>query len=127
MIVAPLMGMAFLVTVGLTPGDAPGTHIDTPAVAARYKDATLLPLIRAATQCIVHAVTNHRGYEDTLRPSELEELITDAMDACAIPVRTMIDTHDEMYGRGSGEAFFLGPYLDAVPGVVGTQVRAPAD
>ena len=35
----------------------------------------------------------------------------------------MIDTHDRMYGTGSGEAFLLGPYLDVLPAAVVRRVR----
>jgi hypothetical protein len=35
----------------------------------------------------------------------------------------MMDAHDGMYGKGSGEAFLLGPYLDVLPSAVVTQVK----
>ncbi len=30
----------------------------------------------------------------------------------------MIDTYDRYYGEGTGEAFFMGPYLDVLPKAV---------
>jgi hypothetical protein len=30
----------------------------------------------------------------------------------------MIDAYDHYYGEGSGEAFFMGPYLDVLPKAV---------
>jgi hypothetical protein len=30
----------------------------------------------------------------------------------------MIDAYDRYFGEGSGEAFFMGPYLDILPRVV---------
>jgi hypothetical protein len=30
----------------------------------------------------------------------------------------MIDGYDQYYGDGSGEAFFMGPYLDALPKLI---------
>jgi hypothetical protein len=30
----------------------------------------------------------------------------------------MIDAHDRYYGSGSGQQFFMGPYLDALPAAV---------
>jgi hypothetical protein len=38
-------------------------------------------------------------------------------------VRALIDGHDQLYGEGSGEQFFMGPYLDALPGAVHSLVR----
>jgi len=33
-------------------------------------------------------------------------------------VRAMIYAYDRYYGEGSGEAFFMGPYLDVLPKAV---------
>jgi hypothetical protein len=33
-------------------------------------------------------------------------------------VRALIDAHDRYYGAGTGEQFFMGPYLDSLPAVV---------
>jgi hypothetical protein len=30
-------------------------------------------------------------------------------------MRAMIEAHDRIYGEGSGETFFMGPYLDMLP------------
>ena len=30
----------------------------------------------------------------------------------------MIDAYDRYYGEGTGEAFFMGPYLDVLPKAV---------
>jgi hypothetical protein len=43
-------------------------------------------------------------------------------------VRAMIDAYDQYYGDGSGEAFFMGPYLDVLPKMVveaGKKAAAP--
>jgi len=33
-------------------------------------------------------------------------------------MRSMIDTYDQYFGNGTGEAFFSGPYLDVLPTAV---------
>jgi hypothetical protein len=33
-------------------------------------------------------------------------------------MRAMIDSYDQYFGTGSGEAFFSGPYLDVLPTAV---------
>ena len=37
-----------------------------------------------------------------------------------------VDAHDRLFGHGSGEAFFMGPYLEVLPAAVSKQVKAPA-
>jgi hypothetical protein len=95
-------------------------------MSVRQKDAVLLPLVRQATDCIVHRVFGHPRYSADLRADEINDLIVDSMAACMRPVRAMIDAHDRMYGAGSGEAFLLGPYLDVLPAAVVGQVKAKA-
>ena len=36
----------------------------------------------------------------------------------------MIDTHDRLYGDGSGETFFTGPYLDGLPAAIAIRVKS---
>ncbi|MEP7029832.1 MAG: hypothetical protein ABI830_02735 [Pseudolabrys sp.] len=92
-------------------------------MSVRQKDAKLLPLVQRATACIVLKVSADRRYSHDMRPGDVNDLIVDSIKACARPVRTMIDAYDRMYGRGSGEAFLLGPYLDVLPSAVVQQVR----
>ena len=40
------------------------------------------------------------------------------MPTCGALVRAMIDAHDRYFGNGTGEAFFMGPYLDVLPTAV---------
>ena len=73
--------------------------------------------MRSATDCIVHAVESDPRYG--AKPaaelgSELGEIIVASMPACVAPVRAMIDAYDRYYGEGSGQAFFMGPYLDVL-------------
>jgi hypothetical protein len=114
MFVAPLFGAALLVAVAADPfhdvtGDANRS--------IQEKAAATEPLVRSATQCIVHAVTaspHYRGRTD----AKTGDLIVDSMRTCLTPVRAMIDAYDRYYGDGAGEAFFMGPYLDVLPKAV---------
>jgi hypothetical protein len=38
----------------------------------------------------------------------------------------MIDAHDRLFGAGSGEAFFMGPYLEGLPLTVDKLVKDTA-
>jgi hypothetical protein len=116
MIAAPLFGTALLVAVAIGPSTDPA---GPPNLSAQQKIAATEPLVRSATECIVRAVTADPRYRKNTG-TVLGELIVDSMPACLTPVRAMIDAYDRYYGDGSGEAFFMGPYLDVLP----TAVRA---
>ena len=114
MILAPLVGIALLVSVATGPLD------DTPTtgnLTAQQKSAVTQPLVRSATECIVRAVVADPRY-GTKPPDQLGDLIVASMPSCVAPMRAMIDAYDRYYGEGSGEAFFMGPYLDVLPKVV---------
>jgi len=55
------------------------------------------------------------------------DLIVDSLPSCVNPVRAMIDAYDRYYGTGSGEAFFMGPYLDILPRAVGEWIAKPSN
>jgi hypothetical protein len=114
MILAPLLGAGLIVTVATNPlNDLTGKAYPS----AQEKAAATEPLVRSATRCIVRAVIADPRYDS--KPSvQLGDLIVDTMPSCLTPVRAMIDAFDRYYGEGSGEAFFLGPYLDVLPKAV---------
>jgi hypothetical protein len=113
MILAPLLGVVLVVTVANDPlGDsAAGANL-----TAQQKSALTQPLVRSATECIVRAVVTDARYAN--KPAEVGNLIVDSMPSCVAPLRAMIDAYDRYYGDGSGQAFFMGPYLDVLPKVV---------
>jgi hypothetical protein len=124
MILAPLFGTAMIVAVATGPLDDPMglTHL-----SPREKSAATQTLMRSATDCIVHAVFADPRYSAS-GSGELGDLIVASMPSCVTPVRAMIDGYDQYYGEGSGEAFFMGPYLDALPKLVfeaGKKAAAP--
>ena len=53
--------------------------------------------------------------------TELGDIIVASVPSCVGAVRAMIDAYDRHFGDGTGEAFFMGPYLDALPAAVSTQ------
>jgi hypothetical protein len=113
-IFAPLFG-----TVGLAVAVATSS-VDQPVhetrLSAQEKMAATEPAIRAATDCIAGTVVSDPHYR--AEPGSLGDLIVASMSACITPVRAMIDTYDRYYGEGTGEAFFMGPYLDVLPKAV---------
>ena len=120
---APLFGASLIVTVATGPIDDPkgAAHL-----SAQEKSAATEPLVRTATECIVHAVVTDPHYGKT--SPQLGDLIVASIPTCVAPVRAMIDAYDQYYGEGSGEAFFMGPYLDLLPKFVveaGKKAAAP--
>jgi hypothetical protein len=89
-----------------------------PDVSTRQKETALLPLVQRATECIARKVSTDPRYDGDVRAAAINDLIIDSIPACVKPVRAMIDTHDRLYGAGSGEAFLLGPYLDVLPSAI---------
>jgi hypothetical protein len=124
MVLETLFGMSLVLNVSLESQMA--LTSDPPSwqqMSVRQKDASLLPLVRQATDCVVRKVVADPRYSADLRMDDINDLIVDSISACARPVRAMINAHDRMYGIGSGEAFLLGPYLDVLPSAVVKQVK----
>ncbi len=114
MILAPLLGTALVVAVATDPLNDLAHQAN---LSTQEKRAATEPLVRSATECIVHAVVGDPRYG--VKPTaQLGDLIVDSMPSCLTPVRAMIDAYDRYYGEGSGEAFFMGPYLDVLPKAV---------
>jgi hypothetical protein len=121
MLLASLVGTAIVVAVATEPLNSTGD----PHLSMQEKMAATEPLVRMATDCIVHAVIADPRYGSG-QSAELGDLIVDSMPTCVKPVRAMIDAYDRYYGDGSGEAFFMGPYLDVLPkAVIAGAKKAP--
>jgi hypothetical protein len=114
MLLATLVGTAIVVAVATEPLNNTG---ETVHLSMQEKMAATEPLVRSATDCIVHAVIADPRYGSG-QSAELGDLIVDSMPTCVKPVRAMIEAYDHYYGEGSGEAFFMGPYLDVLPKAV---------
>jgi len=121
MILASLAGMVLAAAVASNPlNESTGSL----GVSPQEKAAATQPLVRSATDCIVHAVVADPRYGNG-PTAQLGDLIVDSMPACVTRVRAMIDAYDLYYGDGSGEAFFMGPYLDVLPQAVANAAKAP--
>jgi hypothetical protein len=114
MIIAPLFGAAFVVAAATGPITDPAAVV---TLSTQEKIAATEPLVRSATECIVRTVIGDPRYGDKVG-AKLGDLIVDSMPSCLTPVRAMIDAYNRYYGEGTGEAFFMGPYLDVLPKAV---------
>jgi len=121
MLLATFTGIAMVISVATTPDIDPGAPT---ALSTQQKNAAVQSLVRSATDCITQTVTADPRFHTQ---TDLGDLIVDSMPACLGPVRAMIDAYDRYFGQGSGEAFFMGPYLEVLPKAVtrGTTDRTP--
>jgi hypothetical protein len=108
MLIAPLAAAALVITVATGPITEPTA---LPNLSPQQKNATVQPLVRSATECIARTVTG----DPRFGKRDLGDLIVDSMSTCVTQVQAMIDAYDRLFGDGSGEAFFMGPYLDVLP------------
>jgi hypothetical protein len=125
MILSKLAGAALIVSIAAGPTVEPdGANA---RLSLQQKNAAVQALMHSATECIARAVaTNPRFHKATLH-TDLGDLIVASVPSCLGPVRAMIDAHDRFFGNGTGEAFFMGPYLDALPGAVSTRAVERAE
>lgn len=126
MIVVSLVGLSLVLNVSLSQMPNPAGPVwsrNAAPLSVHRKEATLLPLVRRATDCILRHVSADPRMSGAIGADAVNDLIIDSISACKRPVRAMVDAHDRMYGNGSGEAFLLGPYLDVLPSAVVRQVK----
>jgi hypothetical protein len=113
MILAPLVSVAIVVSAATSPASNTKESV---VPSMRERNAAIQPLVRSATECIARTVVTDARFRAA--ETVLAELIVESMPSCLGPVRAMIDAYDRYFGDGTGEAFFMGPYLDVLPAAV---------
>ena len=117
MVFSALAGLSLIVSVSIQPGANEPQAFDPsapPHMSERQKSAIMRPLFDSATQCVAREV----AADPRFGKAAVTDLIVDSFPSCLDPVRSLIDAHDRHYGAGTGERFFMGPYLDALPTAV---------
>jgi hypothetical protein len=89
-------------------------------LSPQQKSAAVQPLVRRATECVARSVAADPRVNSLDQPGVLGDLIVASMPTCAELMRAMIEGFDRYFGNGTGEAYFSGPYLDALPSAVNT-------
>lgn len=118
MMLPALTGLSLVVLAASNPAidlDRSVAHL-----SAQQKSAAVQPLVRRATECVAKNVAADPRIETMDQPGVLGDLIVASMPTCAELMRAMIEEVDRYFGSGSGEAYFSGPYLDALPAAVNT-------
>lgn len=124
MILSKLAAATLIVSVTTGPIGEPA---NLTRLSLQQKNAALQPLLQSATECIARAVSADPRFRKQTLATNLGELIVESMPRCLGPVRAMIDAYDRYFGDGTGEAFFMGPYLDILPTAVGQWAVERAD
>jgi hypothetical protein len=126
---AALLSLSLAVKTTYEPEDlAPNSYPRALSqMSPQQKLASLRPLVRSATNCVVHAIEADPRFSRTSAPAEMNELIVSSMVPCADHMRSMIEAHDRLFGDGSGEAFFMGPYLEGLPLTINKLVKGAAN
>ena len=120
MILSELAVAAFIFRVAAGPGlEAPVRHL-----SIQQRNAAAQVYVRSATDCIARSVASDRRFRTEDAAANLGDLIVDAVPKCLAPIHAMMSAYDHYFGEGSGEEFFMGPYLDVLPNVLMKRVRA---
>jgi hypothetical protein len=126
MIAEALLGLSLIVNVSIQPGGA--TALSASVQSSQYSDqqrnAAVRPLMKAATECIARRVVADPRFAQISPAGDVGDLIVESISPCLSAVRALIDAHDEFFGDGTGESFFMGPYLDALPAAVSDLIKS---
>jgi hypothetical protein len=120
MILSALTGVSLvlLTSFGSSANNGAGAHM-----SAARKQAVVQPSVSRATECVAHGVSADPRFKEAGDSRDLADLIVESVLSCAELMRAMIESYDQIYGDGSGEAFFSGPYLDLLPTAVSRLVK----
>jgi hypothetical protein len=120
------MILSKLAAASLVLAVATGADVETPVrqLSMQQKNAATQVYVRSATDCIARSVSADARFRRDDPSNKLGDLIVDAMPKCLAPVHAMIDAYDHYFGEGAGEEFFMGAYLDVLPGVLLKRMKA---
>lgn len=123
------MILSKLAAATLVVGVAAGSTVESPTrqLSLQQKDAATRVYVRSATDCIARTVVSDTRFRKDHPASNLGDLIVDWMPKCLGPVHAMIAAYDRHFGEGSGEEFFVGPYLDVLPDAVVHMMKSIAE
>jgi hypothetical protein len=124
-----VMILAKLAAATLTVGVAMGPGVEGPVqnLSLQQKNAATRVYVRPVTDCIAGSVVSDARFRSDDPAANLGDLIVDAVPKCLGPVRAMIAAYDRYFGEGSGEEFFMGPYLDVLPNILVKKMKTVAE
>ena len=128
MLFATLVAASLVMAASADAGAAWPPAADHAGAALRHlstqqKRAVIHPLVTTANECIARTVATDPRYTTVALAGAVNDLIVESVPSCINAVRALIDAHDRLFGEGAGETYFMGPYLDALPGAVREQLK----
>ena len=114
MILAKIAVATLVVSAAAAPMDPTANR----QLSIQQKNAVTQAYVRSATDCVARVVAADARFRRNDPASNLGDLIEQSMPKCIGPMRAMIGAFDLYFGEGTGERFFEGPYLDALPNSV---------
>lgn len=94
------------------------------ALSEAQKRKIHLPYVRAATNCFARAIIASPEATRLARSVQWgDAVLSTAKGFCQAEVGTLLSTHDQLYGQGTGQAFFVGPYFSDLPRALGNRLR----
>jgi hypothetical protein len=123
------MILAKLAAATLSFGAAMGPGGEAPVrqLPFQQRNAATQIYVRPVTDCIASNVVTDVRFRKEDPAANLGDLIVDAMPKCIGPVHAMIAAYDRYFGEGSGEEFFMGPYLDVLPNLLMKTMKRVAE
>jgi hypothetical protein len=115
MILTKIAAATLVVSIAAAPMMDPAANLQ---LSIPQKNAVTQAYVRSATDCVARAVAANPRFRRNDPASNLGDLIEQSMPKCIEPMRAMIDAFDLYFGDGTGERFFEGAYLDALPNSV---------
>ena len=88
------------------------------------KRRILLPIVRAATDCIAQRTLAHPNVVDSYRALNLASVIEAVWSQCINELARVATEHDRLHGAGTGIPFVKGAYKDDLPRAVTTRIRS---
>jgi hypothetical protein len=115
MILAKIAAAMLVINAAAAPTIDPTANLQ---LSIPQKNAVTEAYVRSATDCVARVVAADARFRRNDPASNLGDLIEQSMPKCIQPMRAMIDAFDLYFGEGTGERYFEGPYLDALPNSV---------
>jgi hypothetical protein len=123
MILAKVAAATLTLGVAMGPGaEAPVRHL-----SFQQRNAATQVYVRPVTDCIATSVASDGRFRKEDPAANLGDLIVEAVPKCLGPVHAMIAAYDRYFGDGTGEEFFMGPYLDVLPNVLVKMMKTTAE
>ena len=115
------------IIIALVPSSSHAQQSSPSTVTDAQRRKAHLPFVRATTDCISKTVLRQTDIVQKVQQNQLQSAISNVGSACSQEVQMLIQKHDEIYGYGTGQSFFSGPYLNDLPRAVLSRIRPEID